>query len=375
MRSTLIDSIDGLSPYIAEWDALALEVRNPAMAPALQLAWWRDMAPVGAEPRVTVVTDGGHLVGIAPYYAQRPGHGRRDYRLFGCEVFGRVSPLAAAGGEHEVAAVMAATFADAIPRADFLTFEGVDAQSPWPSAIGGSWPGKRPWTYLMAEHPAPVLDIGGRDIETWLSSKSANFRSQMGRGRRKLEKAGAVFRCVEPAEIPHYVAEMMRLHRERWNGRGGSGLGDGVEEALAAAAEDLAPSGRLRLWVLETEEHVIAVELFISANGETAYWNGGFDEAWAAYKPAALTIYAAVEDCFARGDRRVDFGPGDQPYKLRLADTNRPMTWCGIAPRGHGYPRTRASLLEKQFIIGSRKLARRHLSSHTRQRIKQLMHP
>ena len=45
-----------------------------------------------------------------------------------------------------------------------------------------------------------------------------------------------------------------------------------------------------------------------------------------------LGILDAIEDAFARGDRRMDLGPGAQPYKLRFADGNAPLGVVGAGP-------------------------------------------
>jgi hypothetical protein len=52
-----------------------------------------------------------------------------------------------------------------------------------------------------------------------------------------------------------------------------------------------------------------------------------------------------VEDAQRRGERRVDLGGGAQPYKLRYANADDPLMWCGIMPHQMRYPVTRAQVL------------------------------
>ncbi len=64
-----------------------------------------------------------------------------------------------------------------------------------------------------------------------------------------------------------------------------------------------------------------------------SYWLGGFDDEWAREKPALVALLAAVEDAFARGDKRVDLGGGTQGYKLRFSDGQDELQWTSLAPR------------------------------------------
>ncbi len=178
-----------------------------------------------------------------------------------------------------------------------------------------------------------------------MAGRSSNFRSQMRRMRRKLEAGGGTVRMLrEPAETSAGLAALLALHRERWSGRGESGLERrGVPELLAGAAAALGPD-RLRLWVAEIDGEPISVQLFIAAGSEIKYWNGGWAEAHAALKPSMLTILAAIEDAIARGERRMDLGVGTHEYKLRFADGEDSITWGGLIARNRRWAATRAEL-------------------------------
>jgi CelD/BcsL family acetyltransferase involved in cellulose biosynthesis len=375
VHALVVDRAADLEPFVHEWDDLAVASGQPAMAPSWQLAWWRHLAPTGAQARVVVVTEGGRLIGIAPYYSQAPSRGRVDYKPFVAGFTHRLSPLAVAGREREVAGVIAKELAASRPRPDMLVFEAIDAGSRWPEAVAHAWPGPlRPWRYRKAMLNGPVIESGNKDFDRWMSSRSANFRSQMRRGRRNIERAGGAFRMVEHHDdAERVIGAMLRMHHARWDKRGGSGIGAGASDMLADVARELVPSGRLRLWVLEIGEQIACVQAFISAGGNTMHWNGGFDEAWAPHKPAIITIFVGIEDCFRRGDERVDLSAGDPEYKLRFADSNAPASWTGITPRGLRYPLTRASLVNKQIASGAWAFLQPHLSENDRLRLKRLL--
>jgi CelD/BcsL family acetyltransferase involved in cellulose biosynthesis len=120
-------------------------------------------------------------------------------------------------------------------------------------------------------------------------------------------------------------------------------------ELLLDAAETLGTGERLRLWTVELGDVAIGAGLFVAGGDEIAYVNGGFDEAHGRLKPTLLAIAAAIEDGFARGERRLDLGGGAQSYKLRFADADDPITWASLRVRDVRYPLTRAQLLRSDM--------------------------
>jgi CelD/BcsL family acetyltransferase involved in cellulose biosynthesis len=236
------------------------------------------------------------------------------------------------------------------PPADLIILDGVSVGERWPDELRVRWPGgRRPELLRDIARPAPAVDLGARTYEDWLAAKSKNFREQMRRRRRKLDKMGASFRLTEDARgSERDIESFIRLHHSRWQGRGGSGvLTNAVERMLPAVASGLLSKSRFRLWTLEIEQRAISSHLFIAAGGEVSYWLGGFDEAWSAQQPSLQVLIAAIEDAWARGDRRVDLGGGGQAYKYRLADSVENLHWSYLVPHGSGYGRTRVELFPR----------------------------
>jgi CelD/BcsL family acetyltransferase involved in cellulose biosynthesis len=72
-----------------------------------------------------------------------------------------------------------------------------------------------------------------------------------------------------------------------------------------------------------------------------------------------LVILAAVEDAFARQDRRFDFGAGESPYKSRFADADAPITWVSFVPPGRRQALGRVRLAREGYARAARRQARR----------------
>jgi CelD/BcsL family acetyltransferase involved in cellulose biosynthesis len=347
VHGELIDDLAGAEALRAPWDELAVAAGRPFAAPAWGLAWWRHAAPTGASLAVVAVRDGTDLLAVAPLWTRGGPGGVTTARFLGTGTSLRGTPVAVPGTEERVAPVVAEVLAGAPVPPDVISFEGVASDDPWPALLRRAWPGRRrPRSYRVRDMPAPTLSLVGTDYDGWLASRSRNFRSQLGRRRRQLERAGASLHLAAGTEeVASALAAFAALHHGRWEDRGGSGvLDERVERMLADVAAELAPSGRFRLWVLEVDGAPVSCQVLVGAGGELAYWLGGFDEAWASSQPALQTLVAAAEHAWSVGDRRLDLGAGGQGYKYRLADGEDLLEWRVLVPGGRRQPLALATL-------------------------------
>lgn len=341
---TIIDDLNTAHSLAPDWDELAVSQALPLCAPGWMLAWWRHMAPPGSELRIVVVRDGGQLIALAPWFADRSHGSRVDLRFLGAEKSDRVDILCLPGRERETRGALLRAIQQMRPRPDLVAFEAVPAGSGWTRRLAHR--NLRLSGYRTSLLPAPLVTLPAGPPEAWLASRSSNFRSQMRRMRRRLaQRGGQVREIVDPDERGCSLDALLHLHAARWEGRAPSGLSrPGVKELLHEAAATLGPD-RLRLWAAEIDSELISVQLFHAAGGEIKYWNGGWMEEHADLKPTMLTILAALEDGIARGERRLDLGAGTHPYKLRFADGDDPLTWGGLIVRNRRWPRTRVEMM------------------------------
>lgn len=326
----LVTDLASLEALQAEWDAIAVARGAPLMTPAVVMSWWRHLAPSAAEPRSVAVRQEGRLIGLAPFYVTL-GNGRIDYRLPGIEIAARLLPLALHGREQEVAEATVRTLASAEPAPDLIALEGAPLASAWPTALRDRWPSRtRPIMSRYLVHGAPTISLEHASYDEWLATKSANFRGQMRRTRRDFLAAGGTARISTHERLAADIDVFMRLHAARWKDSARSNIVRSRSQLagmLEAMAEQSTPGERLRLWILELDGKPISAQLFFATGGEVAYVNGGWEERFARLRPAMLGILYAIEDAFARGERRVDLGAGEQHYKQRLADGNDPVAW------------------------------------------------
>lgn len=377
LENRLIDDLPALEELRAEWDELAVLAALPLMAPAWILPWLRRLAPAGAEPRAVAVHEGDRLVGIAPFYTVRDGsRGRVDYRLPGIELGARLAPLARPGREWEVAEAIAQALATATPRPDLVALESVPPDSLWLAGLREQWPARiRPPVRVYHVHGSPTVTLSGGTFESWLAQRSASFRKNCRRRGRMFEAEGGVMRLGSAQTLDADIETLLALHTERWSERGESSLtarADRLPEMLREAGEALLESGRFRIWIMEVGGRPIWANLFLAAGGELLAVNSGWDEQWARMSPPLLGMLHAIEDAFARGERRLDLGIGDDPFKLQFADGNDPVAWGILMAPGARLPAT--ALRTAPMLTGSalRDAAKRTLSAEQLDRLRNL---
>ena len=114
---------------------------------------------------------------------------------------------------------------------------------------------------------------------------------------------------------------------------------------------------------------MISSQLFLSAGTETSYWNGGFDDAFASYKPSLITLVEAIRMSLEQGRTRFDLGPGGQDYKDRFTGEQDEIVWQSLIPRGRRYALARALHAPTQ----ARGELGRRLAPEQKQKLKRLL--
>ena len=102
----------------------------------------------------------------------------------------------------------------------------------------------------------PFIDFGEGGYEGYLAARSRNFRSQLGRRRRKLEREhGLAFRMTpDPAALEADLDTFFALHDERFASRGEPSSQDEARRRhLRLFAGAALERGWLRLWIAEAD--------------------------------------------------------------------------------------------------------------------------
>jgi CelD/BcsL family acetyltransferase involved in cellulose biosynthesis len=366
-RSIVVTDEAELAPYLDDWDRLAVASERPFCAPGWMLAWWREGRSGKAALRVVLALDGDRVVGVGPFFAQ-VSYGLTELRLLGAGFSHRIGPLAEAGEEDRVAAALAEALAKLKPRPASVVFEGIDAEDRWPELLAEAWPARQPRLRTDALMEAPVIQLDGSE-EAWMERRTRNFRKLARRTSKRLGETEVRSRIGADESA---VKGFLRLHRLRWDERGGSNLDDSAERVIAAAAAALGARGRLEIVLLEGPEGPISAELMLRTGPTATIWATGFDPAWSQYAPGLQVRLVTLRVAAEHGVRLVDLGGGAAEYKVRMADADMPIAWRTLYPRGLRYPLIRLRLAPKQLRQALRRAALR-LPEPQRERLKRLL--
>lgn len=336
-----------LEQRYAEWDALAVSNGLPRMMPGWLLAWWRHLAPRDALLRAVEVRDGAELVGLAPFFVLAPRRVRPvTYRLLGGGG-APLAPLALAGHEGQVAETISRALSRADPRPDLIELQGTRPASQWHVAMRDGWPGRlRPICAVYRTQACPVVWLNGMSLESWLAARSSKFRSSMRRLRRRFDEQGGTWRMTTEATLCTDIEIFKRLHAARWHGRGDSPIvarSALVGAMLNDAGRRLVADERFRLWVMEIDGEAIGADIYLAGGGTVVGLNGGWDERWKRLSPPLLATMHMIEDSIARGERRVDLGPGAGSHKTRFTNDDGPVATSVLMVPSRHLPQTVAA--------------------------------
>ncbi|MFK8018951.1 MAG: GNAT family N-acetyltransferase [Pseudomonadales bacterium] len=161
----------------------------------------------------------------------------------------------------------------------------------------------------------------------YLGTLSSNQRKQVRRRRRRFEEMGETrfYRWPATQAIDSAFDSLVALHNKRW---------DGVEDAgsfntskyLAfhrAVMQALHTRDELRLYCLELNEQMIAMEYSYKWNDTIYSFQCGYDPQFSELRPGQLLLNYSIENAIEEGLKEYDMLKGDYDYKVSAAKDQR----------------------------------------------------
>ena len=331
----VITDSERLGEIDADWRSLAERRGNAFLTPEWYFAWLRNYG-TGADPAVIAVrAPAGELRGIMPLARDR-GALSRSLRFGGANLADHLHPVAARLEDEDVAAAAGARLGAEISGWSAIVLDNVD--------VGAGW-----WRAMMAAAPASLAAISYRQTslpqiqlpttwEAYLAGRSRNFRSQLGRKLRALERDHQVrFRRTRAAsELGGDLETFFRLHDARWDARGGS---SSASERVRAFHADFTVAalerGWLRLWLMEVDGDPVAAWYGWRLGERYSYYLAGFEPRWADASVGLLLLAHTVHEAIDEGASEYDLLLGEEAYKQRFATAERPVETVILARSFH----------------------------------------
>jgi CelD/BcsL family acetyltransferase involved in cellulose biosynthesis len=280
-----------------DWARLAEESGSIFATPEWLLLWWRHFGG-GRELLLSVESDCA-----LPFYVwrERP---LRVVRVLGHGPGDELGPFGP--GARDALRRWVET-----ERFDLLVCQ----QLPGPDSWLPSLPGGR----VVSREGSPVLAFEGRSWDELLKGKSRNFREQVGRRTRALERDFDVtYRLVDgPDGLDGALDTFFRLHALRHPKGSVITRTEAFQREFAAVA---AERGWLRLWLLELDGRPAAAWLGFRFAGAECYYQAGRDPAYDKHSVAFVLLARTIREALEDGETEYRFLRGDEPYKYRFAN-------------------------------------------------------
>lgn len=324
-----IRTVDRLNHLAREWEeVLSASVGDPVF---LGLPWLLSWWSIFGEKRDLLVlhaTEGGASVGFAPFMITTRGRLScwRKMEFIGS---GPSDRLAINARDDRLDVHRA--FWEHVKQMDdwdVVELREMTAGGPTERVVRECYPAAE-YVRILSPH----IPLEG-DYERYLCGLSKNMRYNLGRNRRKLEDAGAVFRTLRtPQEVAEGVHYLRKLSQARWDIASVLTMPNMVE-FIELASMELSKRDQIVFHTIELESEPIAITMGFETDHRYMYYLSGFDPERSKTSPGSVLLARIIEECCGKGMKEVDLLRGTEPYKYRFNAVDRELYHFRALNRG-----------------------------------------
>lgn len=294
------------------WDLWRRAAAAPFLSPAWLLPWWQVFHP--GELCSIAMFEGARLIVLAMLYSDRRrllpvGIALSDYLDVLIDPLdpGRLQALARCVSE--------------LPEWEEWSLEELPPEAvalAMPAPAGCS-DGAQP------QSACPVLALPRSADRLGEAIPAGKLRKLRMARHRADRRGGFAIERVGIDGMGGFLRELTRLHRARWQEKGGSEVlrDDLVEEFLAAATPQLLAAGLGRLLLLRLGGCCAGAYYGLSDARRAHAWLGGFDPKFTHESPGTLLIAEAIEAAIQEGCGEFHFLRGRERYKYEWGALDR----------------------------------------------------
>jgi CelD/BcsL family acetyltransferase involved in cellulose biosynthesis len=370
MRLDVVTDEPGFLALREEWNALLGMSRANTIFLTWEWAhtWWRHLSG-GAALRLVVVRSGREVVAIAPWLV-------RDRDVLRLELIPTLQFLGTGSAGADYLDVIVKPDVEAEALAALASYV---AQQPWQADFSAMQPGararflaaglaERGWRpAVRTSDVCPFIPMAGRTWEMYLGALGRehryNFRRRLNRLQR--DHAMQLERASTDEQRAVALEQLVRLHNERWAGRGGSTAFH--TRALIEFHREFSTlalaNGWLRLFTLRADDTPAAALYGLAYGGTFSFYQAGFDARFSPMSVGLVTMGLAIQSAFGEGLAEYDFLHGAEAYKALWTRDTRPIQRLDLYP-----PRIRGAVshFAAQAVRRARRAARQLLSAGRR---------
>lgn len=298
-------------PPALAWDALAVAARNVFATRAWAQTWWDCYGRPG---KPLVLTDSAEASVVVPLYVSRGPV--RQVRFLGHGPADQLGPACAPSDTGTARALLQEALSRPSPRWDLFVLHDVPVAEGWQAHLGGE---------VRRREASPWVRIEPGGWDAFLGRRSKNFREQLRRRERKLRTQFDVQVRLSTSEtLTADMETLFRLHRLRWGADAPFASGREADLHRAFAAVALA-NGWLRLAVLELDGQPVAALLAYRIGDTESFYQSGRDPSFEEHSVGSVLLGCALRAAVEDGMAEYRLLRGDEAYKSRLADEDRPV--------------------------------------------------
>lgn len=301
-----LEVVDHLGEHAAAWDDLvgAADLVSPFLR-----SWWLGALDADRRPCIVLVHAADRLVG---------GLALQRRRLLGVEVLtvlggGRLCPdhldlVVAPGYEDLVVAELSRWLRR--PGARVVDLDGLREDA----LALQLFPGERAVVAELAPYePLPA------DAADYFAARGSRVRGKAGKGRRRLERTGVVFRRTADADAESALDAFEALHGVREDRQELLGHREELRRFLLAGVA----AGEARIYQAELDGAIVGVLLGFTTGGRWATYQIARSLDHGARDVGTVLDVVSIEEACADGLTELDLLRGAEPYKQSFATQTR----------------------------------------------------
>lgn len=363
MKAKVITSSEELSDYVDRWEDIRKATGGTAYSKLDLIKVWLETFKDSSSPRIIVVEDGGHIVGIAPLVASTynvkglsfktlslAGQVPHCFDLFSNSVM--LLPDYKATLELMLGEIKHLSWS--FLRTNYMVSN--NSVQHYMNAVQSNW-------YSIVQPPHVDLILNLKESGDIIDGFSRNGRGNLRKTLRAIDREGLLvkLRRLQSEEIDRAVDVYVQQHVRRWQSKGGSMFLDpryGVYMKRTFKRAYGAGYGSIHELTFDGQ---VAGQAFCFQDGDEMYgFRVGMNDEFSDYSPGWLVCYFAFQKFRDGGVKRCFLGTGDEKYKYSMGAVESPLVGItasrGIASMAYRIKRSRPVRSITSMIVTSKDL-------------------